>query len=242
MKHLVTISLLSMLGLSSCDISEAERMDLNRSEVSGVACAIPQVRFAGSDSIPLTVLLQASYNQGLAKHFELVWKDLGTVTDWYGYIRAWQGDQALFTFLFEAPTSNERVTETPWQNSNWADALDSITFTLSPNPCRESTTSLNLHIYDDRPSLSIRIRNDLASLRNGDTLRTDLTNRSESEAIQVASNYWGLRQVGEYLVSVKPGETRTMEWIVVASPGHSGWLDLSWGSYGQSRRIDFQTR
>lgn len=241
MKHLAVIGFLA-LGLSSCNLSEAERMDLSRSEVSGVACANPEVRFAGSDSIPLTVLLQASYNQGLAKHFELVWKDLGTVTDWTGYVQARQGDQTLFTFVFETPTSNERVTETPWQNSNWADALDSITFTLSPNLCRESRTPLNLHVYDDRPSLSIRIRNDLTSLRNGDTLRAELRNQSASDAIQVASNYSGLRLVGEYLVTVKPGENKAMEWIVLAASGQRGWLDLSWGSHGQSRRFEFQTR
>lgn len=97
-------------------------------------------------------------------------------------------------------------------------------------------------VVSGRPVLSIQVKTDLASVRNSDTLRVELQNQSTSKTFEVASDYRGLRQVGEYLVSVKPGETRTMEWIVVASPGLSGWLDLSWGSYGQSRRIDFQTR
>jgi hypothetical protein len=242
MKHLGTLGLLALLGLSSCDLSEAERMDLSRSGVGAIACANPEVQFAGGDSIPLTVLLQATPYQGLANHFELVWKDQGTVKDWSGAMEARLGTMQLFGFSFDGIHSNENVYETPWYETNWQDSLDSIKFTLLGNPCNDSSITLNLHVYDDRPSLSIRIRNDLTSVRNGDTLRVDLTNRSASEVLNIASDYRGLRLLGDYLVSMKPGETKTMEWIVVASSGLSGWLDLSWGSYGQSKHIVFQTR
>lgn len=240
MKHLVHLTLLAGLGLAGCDLSEAERMDLSRSAVAGISCENPDIRVAGSDSIPLTFLLHAAY-PGLSQHFELVWKDMGTVPNWSGLLMAWQGGQSLFAIKFETPTSTGLFTQIPEHTSKWADAFDSVTFSLSPNLCRGTTTPLSLHIYDDRPPLSLRLLTDSIRIKTGDTIRTAVTNHSLKDSILVASDYSGMRIIGDYVTNLGPGQSATLHWLVLASAGQSIWLDLGWGIYGQSRRFEFQT-
>ena len=242
MKRLGTIGLLALLGLSSCDLSEAERMDLSRSGVGEITCTNPEVLFAGGKTVPLSALLvPASSGQWLGEQFQLVWKDMGTTKEWTGTIQVVSNSQPLLEFFFNARNSYSYNVPVSG-NSRRFDEVDSISFTLSANPCSERETKLDLRVYDDRPFLSIRMRNDTTSIRSGDTLQIDLKNESPKDTLLVGSDYAGLRMLGDYLVTLPPGAKGTMKWIVVSSSGQSDWVDLSWGKYGQTRRIEFQTR
>jgi hypothetical protein len=241
MKSFCTLAVLASLLVCGCNLSESERMDLSRKGVATIACVNPTFRFDGTDSVPLSALMNASNDPSLGERFELVWKDQGTNTSWNGNLQIRSGAQIVFVVWFDALRSTGMNAQGTG-NMDWTEEIDSMRFVLSENPCSETESSVNLHVYDDRPQLSISIRNDTASIRSGDTLKIDLKNESTAQSIQAASDYFGLRNLGEYLITLKPGDHQTMKWLVVASPGGFGWVDLSWGTFGQSRRIQFLTR
>lgn len=243
MKPLKLLILATGLAFWGCNLSEAERMDMSRSRVHGISSQLDAVKYMGGDMIPLTALLRIDTRYSATPLFQLAWIDKGTnfsPSTWG--LEAKRGNDVVFVYAISADESFGWFQQLP-SPGDWMDHLDSIHFTLGNSYDAEATPQAlgNLFIVDDRPVLASRLRNDTAKIEQGDTIAVEVDNQSHTDSIEVASDYVGLRMVGDYVLNLKPGQTGELRWVVLAAPSQPIWIDLAWGLYGQSRRFAFTT-
>jgi len=238
-------------ALVGCNLSEAERMDLNRREVGSIQPAMSSVAYEGGSSIPLSDLLTASaWTTDVPSRFRIEWTDLGVgvgvgvgVDDKSWQIVArWRGSP-LFVYSTGSLGNNGQYT-TISVDREWTNHLDEVSWSLlasTDTGWQETRPDLasRLKIIDDRPALTMRLVNDSSRIKTGDTIAIDLTNDSPKDSILVASDYSGMRMVGDYVANLRPGQSARLRWLVLAPSGQSFWLDLGWGTYGQSQRFNF---
>lgn len=241
MKPLTFLILATPLVFWGCNLSEAERMDMSRGRVHGISSQLDAVKYMGGNTIPLTALLRLDTRYSGSPLFQLAWIDKGTnfsPSTWG--LEARRGNDVIFVYVISADESFGWFQQLP-SPGDWLDNLDSIHFTLvNWHDAEASPQALgNLSIVDDRPVLASRLRNDTATIKQGDTIAIEVDNQSNTDSIEVGSDYVGLRMVGDYVLNLKPGRSEELRWIVLAAPGQSIWIDLAWGLYGQSRRFAF---
>jgi len=240
-KSLACLILATPLVFWGCNLSEAERMDMSRSQVHGISSQLDAVKYMGGNTIPLTALLRIDTRFSASPLFQLAWIDKGTgFSPGTWELEARRGNDIIFEYALSADESSGWFQQLP-SPGDWVDNLGSIRFALSNSYDTEAAPQAlgNLSIVDDRPVLASRLRNDTAKIGQGDTIAIEVDNRSSTDPIEVASDYVGLRMVGDYVLNLKPGQTGELRWVVLAAPGQSIWIDLAWGLYGQSRRFAF---
>jgi hypothetical protein len=106
----------------------------------------------------------------------------------------------------------------------------------------ETSPETGLRLVDDRPSLTFATGWDgIRQVSRGDTLVVEARNPL-AEPLEVWTDHQGLRTLDAYFATLAPGGTIRFRWVVTASAGAEGWIDVGWGEWGQAPRFRFQVR
>lgn len=251
----ILLSMLS-LALASCDLSEAQRMDITRQKVTGVDPQVQGVTFFGRQEVSIDSLLNLAPARSPGQVWKVVANDSGTWTSIDWVVRGWWGDSLVFSAVnvsgsgqwIKAPTAGEWMlhpgelhTEIlllhTWSpSSDWYG--DWQTDTIIPKGLAP------LHFLQDFNELHWDTTFAKRSPHNGDTLRlkvsVDRGSPGKSDSMAVFADYTGLRTIGDYVRYLKPNDTATLSWVVTAPAGDSLHLNLGWGTFGESRAFGFR--
>lgn len=243
---LTTASIVLALALVGCDLEEAERMDLTRSGVSAIDPSFREVRFRGSSTIPLRVLMTAIQRDSAGIGWSFEWEDLGTSREDTALLSVRAVLEGEIVFEYTSPGSfwghsfslNKPIGE-------WLDKSEIVTFQMFKVDRTYGTMvpleyDPKLRIVDDRPGLEYDASpNAKPSVRKGDTVTIGVRNPN-SELLAVFSDHSGLRMLGDYVTELSPGASAKLRWVVTANPGKDVWIDLGWGEWGGTKRFQYQ--
>jgi hypothetical protein len=244
------------LCLASCDLDEAERMDITRQKVRDVSPDVTGLTFLGRRQVSIDSLL----GPALGLPTDEVWKpvvgDSGTWSSIGWVVRGWWKDSLVFsawsslgsgTWL-KLPVAGEWMRHpgevrsefvllhTWWRASTWYGNWQ--TDTVFPSG------SFSLQFLQDFNELHWDTAFARKTPRNGDTLRlkvgVDRGSPGRSDSMPVFADYSGLRTVGDYIHYLKPNDTATLTWVVTGTAGDSLHLELGWGKFGESHSFGFR--
>lgn len=227
------------LALVGCNLSEAERMDLSRGEILTVEPEQPVVLFRGGQVVRLTEFVQSLRTGDFDRSCTVDWGDRGTSPGPIeGFVDVYVGDELLVGY---DPWTGQRrvfdgvvpqVLQTP----------EAVRFELNTGGM-EPSSEPGLRLVDDRPSLAPAVTgwDGIRQVSRGDTLVVEAHNPLAAP-LEVWSDHQGLRTLGAYFTTLAPGGTVGFRWVVTATSGAEGWVELGWGEWGQTRRFRFLVR
>ena len=253
----ITTSALALMALVlvGCDLSEAERMDITRQKVQGVAPQVRGVAFFGRQEVSIDSLLGQAQGMTPAYVWTLLLGDRGTWESFDWAVRGWWRDSLIFSasvlgtygsgYWDRSPLAGEWMrhpgelrTEIILSHSYSASDFHWQTDTLS------QAGIPSLRFLQDFNELHWDTTFAKKSPRVGDTLRlkvgVDRGSPGRSDSMPVFADYTGLRTVGDYVRYLKPNDTATLSWVVTAPTGDSLHLNLGWGTLGESHSFGFR--
>lgn len=232
------------LALVGCDLSEAEHMNLTRGGVLPVEPEPPVVLFRGRRDMNLTEFVQSLQAGRFDSDCSVEWGDRGPNSDWIlGAVDVYVGNKLL-------------VGGYPWFGQQRTIALEwlpevlrspeTVRFELStwwgPGPGEvwgsETIPETGLRLVDDRPSHIVSGWDGIRHVARGDTLVVEVHNPL-AVPLEVWTDHQGLRTLDAYFTALAPGETTRFRWMVTASAGAEGWIEVGWGEWRQSSRFPF---
>lgn len=231
------------LALVGCDLSEAERMDLSRGRIMAVEPERPVALFRGRRDVNLTEFVQSLQTGSFDSDCSVEWGDRGTTSDWIlGVVEVYVGNELLvgsgqqnvsLELLAEVLRSPETVR---FQLRTWWGKDPSGPWGS------ETIQEAGLRLVDDRPAQAFATGWDgIRQVARGDSLVVEVHNPL-TVPLEVWTDHQGLRTLDAYFTALAPGETTRFRWVVTASAGAEGWIEVGWGEWWQSQRFRFQVR
>jgi len=245
-----------LLALSGCDLSEADRMDITRAKVVGVAPIVQGLEFFGRRQISIDTLLTLAPGLPPQSVWTVLASDSGVPKFNTGEVRCWWKD----SLIFDATVTGGGSWNLAPAGGEWMRHPDQLreevvlySITSSCNWCSPTQTVAYPPIWISSPTF-LQDFNELhwdstfahLSPRYGDTLRlkvgVDRGSPGRSDSMPVFADYVGLRTLGNYVTYLKPDDTATLSWVVTAIAGDTVSLDLGWGNLGESQSFGFRVK
>lgn len=227
------------LGLVGCDLSEAERMDLSRGRILDVEPEQPVVLFRGGQEVRLTEFVQSLRTGDFDRSCTVDWGDRGTAPGpTEGFVDVYVGDEPLVGY--DPWTGQRRIFD--GLVPQVLRAPETVRFELNTGD-REPSSGTGLRLVDDRPSPAPAVTgwDGIRQVSRGDTLVVEAHNPLAAP-LEVWSDHQGLRTLDAYFATLASGETVRFRWVVTATSGAEGWVELGWGEWEQSSRFRFLVR
>lgn len=254
------LSILS-LALTSCDLTEAQRMDITRQKVRGVAPEIQGISFFGRQEVSIDTLMGLAPGLPPDEVWKVVVGDSGSPRFNGGDVRGWWRD----SLIFDAPLTGTGTWGNPPASGEWMRhpsemRLEVVLYRSTYTTPSNCMGCMDYYVVqtDTFPSKWISspvFRQDYNELhwdttfskkspRAGDTLRlkvgVDRGSPGRSDSMPVFADYSGLRTVGDYVRYLKPSDTATLSWVVTSPAGDTIQLDLGWGTFGEAHTFGFR--
>jgi hypothetical protein len=247
---------LFLFAMTGCDLSEADRMDITRAKVVGVAPIVQGVEFFGRRQISIDTLLTLAPGLPPQSVWTVLASDSGVPKFNYGKVRGWWRDSLIFdATVTEGGSWSISPAGGEWMRhpDQLREEVDLYSITSSCNWCTPSQTVAYPPIWIASPNF-LQDFNELRwdstfsrlSPRSGDTLRlkvgVDRGSPGRSDSMPVFADYTGLRTLGNYVTYLKANDTATLSWVVTAVAGDTISLDLGWGTLGESQSFGFRVK
>jgi len=237
-KLLLTIPVL-FLALAGCNLEEAQRISMSRAGVDSIAAQAPAVTWKGGLALGVTQFLASPPLEG----WTVDWKDMGTSAHgtqrWSLTFR--DGDTLIGVLSYRYGTL---AYDPAPRTGSWIHAPERLACRLAWEATggANSGAEVTCPVVKDFNELAWDpVQEQRGRVRKGDTVEIPfrLGDEFAGAGTTVFSDHSGLRIVGDYMVPLEPGQAGVLRWVVLASAGQPAWVDLGWGSLGESQRFTF---
>lgn len=238
MKRFLTIPVLGV-ALVGCNLEEAQRISMSRSGVDSIAAQVPSVTWKGGQGIGVRQFLASPPLDG----WMVDWKDMGTrahdTARWS--LTFLDGDTLIgsLSYRYGAVASDLAPRTGSWIHDphriacrlSWEADGGAVASAAVPCPIVKDFNELAWEPAQEQ----------VRQVHKGDTVEIAFRLGSEvaGAGTTVFSEHAGLRIVGDYFVPLEPGQSGVLRWVVLATEGQPAWVDLQWGSLGETHRFSF---